>query len=220
MRRMFAVIISGLWACLSVAPAAAQCPSPREVGVTPNITVQPIPMSPRYIYNINRNQLTQITRQINNGTNHGVTLGLTVSRYLPAAGSYKSKSIKKGNQYCHYIINMNVKLSLADLIVYIASEYKQGTCQAQVITTHENEHVRVHQAVLQKYAPIMREALLRQANLAFAGSIPDSQTVINRAISSTIREVLNNMMAEQSRGNGAIDTQDSYRRTAQRCKQW
>jgi hypothetical protein len=104
---------------------------------------------------------------------------------------------------------------MTSLDVYIAAEYRQGTCEAQVITTHENEHVRIYHAALQKYGPVMRETLARLAETPF-----NSVGELEQAIRTSRARVFETMIQEARRGNGSIDTQDSYKRTGARCKNW
>lgn len=213
-----------LAACLAAAQAAAaaaeECPSAQAAGVSPNIQVRPVVASPQYRHDVSRLQLTDMMHKQNNGSRHSTVLGLTISHYDATKWTYRPTTVQRGNTYCHYIKNLEMDLNLASLIVYVASEYRQGTCQAQVILTHENEHVRVHQFVVQKFAPIMRETVAKHARSAFTSNSPDAETAINRLVKPAIVSVLAEMRAEQRRGNGYIDTQDSYRRTAEYCRKW
>lgn len=218
MRRRFAFVTVCLWSALvAVQPAnAARCPSPREAGITPSIQVTPVSPTPRYRYDVSRNQLTAMHSQTNNGSRHGTVLGLTVpgNMGIPAT-AYQYASVKANGLTCYYVKSFNAPFKLTSIEVYIASEYRQGTCQAQVITTHENEHVRVYQAALQKYAPVMREELARQASTAYTNP-GQLQAAMQGAMSSVFQQFL----SDARRGNAMIDTQDSYKRTSQRCKQW
>ncbi len=220
------MMAASLSACLGWAPsvmaAGPGCPPTREVGIVPTIDVIPEVPNPQYRYDVTKVGLTQMMgAKGSNGGRHSMTLGLTVGTF-GTSWQISSSTIRKGNLLCHYLRNANVRLQVPSLIVYIASDYRQGSCQFQTITTHENEHVRVNQAVVRKYAPIMRETLLTAAyRLSPVATTSDpGPQAIERALQPTILAVLNDMYKERDRGNGVIDTDDAYRRTSQRCSSW
>lgn len=202
-----------------VAHAADGCPSAQSVGVSPTVRVDMSVPQASYSYSLGRNELTQMMGRYNNGTRHGTTLGLTVSRYAAPTAPYKYKTIRQGGRYCQYVENISLELKLDYLKVYVAKEYPHGSCQANVILTHENEHVRVHQAAVQKFAPVLREQLQNRLRQGIPSSGQGSEA-INAAVGPIIESVLTQMISEQRRGNGYIDTQDSYTRTGQLCRKW
>lgn len=201
---------------LAAAAPAAACPSPRDAGVSQVVNVAPVVPQPRYIYNVSRDRLTRMHYSADNGSRHGTVLGLTVAGgiHIPET-MYRVATAKRGNVTCHYASEVNLPLKLKSLDVYVASEYKQGTCQFQVILTHENEHARVYQAAVQKYAPVLKETLARTV----AQGYPDRER-LRHAMQSAIDKVFGLLLAEARRGNGYIDTSDMYSRTAQSCKKW
>lgn len=203
----------------TAAQAASGCPTPQSVGVSANVRVEMSVPQPSYSYSVGRNDLTQMMSRYNNGTRHGTTLGLTVSRYTAPRAPYKYKSIPNDRIYCQYVSEISIQLQLEYLKVYVAKEYPHGSCQANVILTHENEHVRVHQAAVRQYAPIMREQLQKALRHGIPSASQGSEA-INALVEPVIQSVLAQMTAEQRRGNGYIDTQDSYARTGHLCRKW
>lgn len=222
---LVALMFGGMVILHSPAPAAAGgpgCAPTREVGIVPTIVVIPQVPNPVYRYDINTSGLTQMMNQKgSNGRQHSMTLGLTVGTFN-LTGQIQPYTLRKGNIYCHYVRSAKVYLQIPSLTVYVASNYRQGSCQFQTITNHENEHVRVNQSVVRKYAPIMQEALLTATYRIspLASSNPQGGQALEQALQPAIASVLTAMYKERDHGNGIIDTEDAYRRTSQRCNHW
>lgn len=214
----------GLLACLAWAqPALAQaCPSAQAMGIRPQIEVQVEIPATSYRNDVSRTRLSRMMNQEgSNAGGHGSVLGLTHGTFA-ASWSIEAVSTRREGGYCHYLKHADVRLTIPSLVVYIASEYRQGTCQFQVIAKHENEHVRVNQYVVRKYAPIMKAALNRRAQevLPLVSTGSDSAREVERALNGTVNAVLKDMYRERDRGNASIDTDYQYQRTAKECARW
>jgi len=220
---LFGLLASlGLSAPAVAAADKATCPSAQEVGVRASIEVRPVVPAVKYRYDAGRAQLTQMmSQQGSNAGGHSNVLGLTHGTFK-ANWQIMPHSIRRGNYFCHYLKTANVTLEVPELTVYIAKEYQQGSCQFHVILTHENEHVRVNQSMVQKYAPIMKETLYRAVPSVspIASYNNHGGNVLEQALNPTVKFVLQQMYAERNRGNGLIDTSESYKRTSQQCARW
>lgn len=214
-----------LLACLAHPAAAAEesaCPSQEAIGLKPTIEVQTVVPAAQFRNDVSRGQLTKMMRQQgSNGGSHATTLGLTVGTYH-TVWTIEAVPRQHGNLYCHYLKHADIRLQVPTLVVYIGSEYRQGSCQFSAITKHENEHVRVNQYVVQKYAPMMKKAVTRQAQkiLPIQSTSPTADREIERALSPTVLNVLKEMYAERDRGNAGIDTDYQYKRFAEQCAKW
>jgi hypothetical protein len=214
-------------ACLTVSSSAVAagpgCAPTREVGIVPVVTVVPEVPNPQYRYDVGREQLTQMMNtKGSNGGHHSMTLGLTVGTFQ-TYWQIAARTIQKGNLYCHYLVSATVRLQVPSLTVYVAKEYRSGSCQYLAITAHENQHVQVNQSVVRKYAPMLREVLLSAVYRAspVPGHSPQGgPQALEEALRGTITKVVEDMYRERDRDNGAIDTDDAYRRAAKRCNGW
>lgn len=216
-------LLTGL--CLSPSPVGAAgpgCAPTREMRIVPTIEVVPEIANPQYRYDANRAQLAAImAKSGGNGSRHSVLMGLTVASYN-ATMEVASASVRNGNVFCHYLQSARVRLQMPSLTVYVASEYRRGSCPFQTITAHENEHVRIDQSVLRKYAPILKEALTTAVYRIspIANSSNQGARALEQALLPAASAIILEMNKERDRNNGAIDTDDAYRKTAKRCNSW
>lgn len=224
---LYATPLLGLAVALAMAsPAAAAegvgCPSAQSLRIRSQVEVQTGVPTPQYRNDVGRKKLTAIMQgPDSNGRGHGSVLGLTYGGYQ-AKWSIEAHSMRQGQIYCHYLKKADVRLMMPSLVVYVASEYRQGSCQYQVVLDHENEHVRVNQYVLRKYAPIIRNALERETQrlLPLASVNPNPAQAIEEALNPTINRLLQEMYAERDRGNAGIDSNYQYQKASQQCSRW
>lgn len=217
----------GLAAALAMAsPVAAAegigCPSSQSLRIRPVVEVQTAVPTPQYRNDVSRTKLTAMMQgPDSNGRGHGTVLGLTYGGYQ-AKWSVEAYSMRQGQIHCHYLKKADVRLMMPSLQVYIASEYRQGSCQYQVVLNHENEHVRVNQYVIRKYVPIIRSALEREVHrlLPLASVNPNPAQAIEEALNPTINSLLKDMYGERDRGNAGIDTNYQYQKASQQCNRW
>lgn len=179
---------------------------------------------PQYRTDLNRNQLTAMSgkRQSNAAAaGRGHSLGLTYAEFF-TQWRIRTFSQRRGAGFCHWIGGAEVTLGMPSLTVYVASEYAPGSCQYNTIKLHENEHVRINQAVVRKFVPILQERLQREIQRInpLINNEPDGRRAAAAALDRVVKEVIAEMYRERDRHNGAIDTRENYERTGQRCDSW
>jgi len=201
--------------------AGASCPSRPELDRAAVKVVEQVP-APQYRYDLSRNDLTAWSRkQGSNASGHSRTLGLTFATY-ETLWQFETLSQQNGRGWCHWIRRVDVTLKIPSLVVFVANEYKQGSCQCAVVSHHEGEHVRVNQTVVRKWGRILQDRLnqaVRKVN-PLESSEKDGGAAADRALTGVVRQVLAEMYKERDHGNGIIDTADNYDRTAKRCPSW
>lgn len=125
---------------------------------------------------------------------------------------------------CYRLKSVKGRWQIVTIDVFIAFEHQPGTCSYNATRDHENQHVSVAQTTYDSHLPRVTSALHEAA-----ARIKPFQTVRNdQLIPSTLVRQLQDEMApilaaydgEIKRRNGLLDTPESYREVASRCKKW
>lgn len=108
--------------------------------------------------------------------------------------------------------------------VDVASQYRPGSCEYSAVLEHENEHVRLNRRAYDLYAPRI-EARLRElaASIKPVSTTEPPQRVAERIgaqLTAGIKPLTDAATQEMHRSNAAIDTPESYRALAGRCRGW
>lgn len=113
--------------------------------------------------------------------------------------------------------DVSVTLSLAPHTVFIAREFKQGTCGFAHIAEHELKHVQVNEMALSRTAAALRQALLSSfGQRVFYGS-PDQ---LQKALTTHLHEWLEWTKVEMDKTlvlHEAIDSPQEYARNRTVC---
>jgi hypothetical protein len=128
--------------------------------------------------------------------------------------------------YQAWATRINVDFSYIRMDVYISSQYGQGSCPYKVIFDHENQHVAINTRTLQKYADLMKQALLAypgfptQAHPWKVGSRSQARSNLKKIILGIINPFYHQYAKEVIRANSQIDTPENYRKTQALCQDW
>ncbi len=150
-------------------------------------------------------------------------IGLTVA---DLGTSYDTKFYyRKAQSGGHCVALAEAKFSVGydDITVYISNEYPEGTCEYDTIFAHEQEHVRINREILRAYEGKFKEALrrvLRGKKVIFAHQKEEARSAYVLELRRQLKSVVAEMAAARTHKNGAIDTQDSYRRLSAQCDNW
>jgi len=129
--------------------------------------------------------------------------------------------------YCVTISEITFKMGYSNKDVLIDDRYKEGTCEYYVLRSHEAQHVKIHNDVLERYIPLIRdEILIASMNIKpmFVKSIDG--TDMDRALEHVITESKNiSLLVRKMRQelvwlNSEIDTQEEYARINDLCENW
>lgn len=111
-----------------------------------------------------------------------------------------------------------------DQIVYIASEYKQGTCMNASVWEHEHKHVRVDREIINKYRPIFeRQVQAAVAKMGVTGPFNTAsqqtyQDQMMSRVSAAVSVVTKQMESERNKRQQDVDTLEEYERVSQVCR--
>ena len=130
-----------------------------------------------------------------------------------------------GDAFCFWVNRVELTLRYPSPDIYVAREYRPGTCQFRVILEHEKEHYRISRAVLQRYAPRLQTALasltiptgLRPVLVESPEAARDQvQALMRRHVDPIHREMARNLRKVQAE----MDSPTEYRRTFKQCRDW
>lgn len=124
--------------------------------------------------------------------------------------------------FCMYYSKIRIEISL-DPRVYIANDYRKGTCLHDSILEHEKKHVDVDRQVVNKYSAIIGEQI--RAAIVNAGAIgpykmnrrDDIQELMLDNVNAAVQGVRLQMLEEQSRRQQGVDTLEEYQRVSEAC---
>jgi hypothetical protein len=152
-----------------------------------------------------------------------VPLGLTVAepglRYQTRFYYWKAQS----GGHCVALVEAKFSVGYDDMTVYISRDYPEGSCEYDVILAHEEEHVRLNREVLKAYERKFKQAIARVLagkKTIFAHQKSAARAAYVKELERQLNPVVAEMAAARNRKNGAIDTQDSYRRLMAQCANW
>ena len=220
---VFALVLAVVGGCLGQAPAAAAntCAPARKP-----ITLDFATKSRAPIYN-NRLTVSGIrnlfaTRGQPLGGLHEKALGVTyVETMFSLQGAVNIKPTGRG--FCVYLDRVDAAFGWDRMEVYVASEYKPGSCEYRTVLDHENQHVGINQAVLRETAPRVRAALegiLREQQPIYMNSADGGADRALTAIQNRMNGVLDNFQQAMATGNGGIDTASNYNAIGEMCSEW
>ena len=166
-------------------------------------------------------------RQLGRLTPHGPgsqILGLT-SYPLEIKTAARYSYVRVGKTYCFFVTGIDVTLRYPSMDIYVAKEYRPGSCPYHEILLHEEDHVRVARASLELYAPKVRKALtsyLIPTGLepVVVSSPTDAKQRMEGLSQKLLTPVYQEMMDALRKDQAALDTPGEYRRIRQRCRRW
>ncbi|MBX7200300.1 MAG: hypothetical protein K1X51_13100 [Rhodospirillaceae bacterium] len=156
------------------------------------------------------------------GERHQKALGVTyVETMLSMQAATRIKP--QGRGFCVYLDRVEADFGWDRMEVYVASEYKPGSCEYRMVLDHENQHVGINQQALRDSAPRVRaalEAILRDQAPVYVAS-PDGAadralTAIHGRMNGSL-DAFQRIIAER---NGVIDTDSNYEAVSQMCEGW
>jgi len=158
---------------------------------------------------------------------HKQTVTLGLSNPEIAISSYTQASAKqipeKRTHGCVFLHKIDLKINL-DPKVYVANDFKEGSCMHKAVLEHEMKHVRVNREVINEYVQKMGVALQKTINARNGayGPIPvaDVPKVQENFVNSFNRIVMQYneaMLKEAARRQQGVDTIEEYESVGADC---
>lgn len=125
---------------------------------------------------------------------------------------------------CIAIRNVDVNLHLAPT-VYVAKEFKRGTCKYDAILEHENKHVSMDKYILKKYSDRMLQAVSQALEKYGASYGPfeetkqeEAQEKLKNYIDQIVKAESETMSKERRERQQGIDSLEEYERVNKLCR--
>lgn len=120
---------------------------------------------------------------------------------------------------CYWIEEINFDWVLEPTI-FIAKEYKRGSCKYNTIIAHERQHVEIDIAILKKYKNIIKKNLRKQVESPISTGLTRLNNNINllNLVEKKLNPVIEAMVRERKKRQSGIDTVAEYTRLANKCR--
>ncbi len=160
------------------------------------------------------------------GRNAQVHVGGLMSGEIKTSSnvSIMSETYPALNAACLLVNKITVKIHV-DPTIYIAREYKRGSCMYASVLEHEQKHVRTDRILVNKYTGLIAKALdaeFRKTNYAFgpvrAMNVDEEQRRISHVTSRIVKDLSEKMNEERRILQQKIDTLEEYNRVSNACK--
>ncbi|MFL2771488.1 MAG: hypothetical protein ACJZ9F_10800 [Rhodospirillaceae bacterium] len=182
-----------------------------------------VPVSYNHLLTID--EIRQLYRQGKEQLNrsHSNAIGITYAEIgMSFAASTRSLPLQGGG-YCIYLDEVKATFGFDKFEVYIAQEYKKGSCEYRTILDHENEHVAINNDVIKNYGARIRLSLEEQLSIMPPTFVVLSDLGVDRAIQELHRRIeptIQAFITEQRRRNSIIDTDANYGALQNLCENW
>jgi len=194
--------------------------------MAPQINVIPKTKNIKYDFTKTKAQLNQF--DVDTISPYGPQHKTVVSGLM--SGSIQTKSqvellhetYKHLDRGCVYLKSANVTISI-DPTIYIAREYRKGSCYHNAVLTHEMKHVREDQLIVNKYVSRIGRALKAMIDdrNSFGpyrlDQLESVQQNIQNSVNKAVRRFNDDMNKERRRRQQAIDNIEEYESIGARC---
>ncbi|NQZ15005.1 MAG: hypothetical protein HRT94_09315 [Alphaproteobacteria bacterium] len=195
--------------------------------VSPKINILPTKSSVKYDYSKSKNDLERfdIDTVSPYGSEHRTHVGGLMSGQIQLAQQteFMQEMYDHVGYGCVYIKKIDVKIHI-DPTIYIASEYKQGSCKHRQIKKHEKKHVREDQLVVNKYADLVGKdlkAILNAGGYSFGPYKISELLPVQKRLQDKLEQAVKarhaEMQEERQKRQQAIDSKEEYESIAAAC---
>lgn len=201
---------------------AAPCPAPARA---PDLRVVAEPGEPRVDNTKDRAALAAYARQFGRGLDPalGKPLGLTNAEVVVELKTESSTSRAPDGTACVWLEAARIAVRFRDLVVYVAREYRPGTCEYRAVLEHERTHVAISRDSLERYLPTLERAAaeaLAARPAVRVGDAEEAGEAYTAYLNERLAPVLRAWDEAQRQANARIDTPDSYRALRRHCGNW
>ncbi len=190
---------------------------------SPKISIHSAVSSVTYDRGRNSAELTNMHESYRHGSLS--VLGLTGGGIETDVSAEMKAIAIGGNLYCLEATHIQSKFHAVPKI-YIASNFKRGSCEYGSVLRHEEKHVKVLKQMHKQYVPIYRRALYNAVKALpeyKPFQLQDLETAKSQLIADLsvgMQEPIQKMLSDVAKRQQAIDTQEEYRAVLSRCKKW
>jgi hypothetical protein len=143
-----------------------------------------------------------------------IVLGLTETR-LKSSISFGGNGVVKPitGRYCMRPI-VSVKLAFDPMVLNVAREQKEGSCEQKITLDHEVRHMRVYTRYLETLAARIESDLKQKFGdrILYFPNVAVAQSQMQELTSSTLRPYIENGLAEVQEQQRTVDSPEEYAR--------
>lgn len=125
---------------------------------------------------------------------------------------------------CASLQQVEVTWRMSQFQVDVAADYRRGSCPYEEILRHENQHVAIAQRAFAEADYNLRRDLgdlaRRTAPFVVRGTPHQAAQELAARFMAAAQPALDKYRRDTARENAAIDTVESYRAVAARCRDW
>lgn len=193
--------------------------------IEPKISISVKEGKPRLIRNKSYKQITKIAKDTGSfePSIDGRVLGLMAFKANTGYGVRAEKQPLGNNNICVRLISAHVKVTVLHADIYVAREYKAGTCQFKAVLAHEKEHVAINQRYQEKFVAAAKKELKKFARrmdpFIVKPSYDVQDDIINR-LARVMKPLEEDYYRERRKAHKRIDTPRSYQKVRSRCAKW
>jgi hypothetical protein len=149
-----------------------------------------------------------------------VTRGLTKSKLESRIliGVTYTKNVK--NEYCIGLRSVAVQIGYPSFDIYVARKLKPGSCSYNTTMAHEQKHVEIYRAQLQRFLPWFRRQLnqsVKKIPPILSSSLKAGNKYFLGRLNIKFKSVLKQMNDETDRLQRRMDTPKNYRKEQKLC---
>ncbi len=200
------------------AVAAEECPGSREIPYDIDLEID----TPRARVHHDRD-IAQLGRMALHGAK-GRVLGVA-NTGLDFGWRVAFEWRQEGAAFCFWVLRTTLTIRHPSPDIYIAREYRRGSCAYRKILAHEQRHIRISRDHINRYVPRLRWVLtslrIPTGRRPLLVESPEAAKSRVQALMKDLAEPLFHEMAKVLReAQAKIDSPASYRRLLKQCKRW
>ncbi len=199
-----------------------------RVKAEPKVMVQPLRSVVQYDFSKYKAELQtfDIDTVSPYGRDHRAKVGGLMSGEIRVESRVKlmHEKYRHAGKGCIHIDTIDVIVHVHPTI-FVAKEFKKGTCEHKAIIEHEKKHVKVDAQIATKYAVLIREQLkakIDEIGATFGpynlSNMSKMQKKIQGAFDEVVTSKTDQMTEERRVLQQNIDTAEEYRRVANQCR--
>ncbi len=153
---------------------------------------------------------------------HTRALGITYAQTSYNAEARSSATTVRGG-YCVYLTALDIAFGFRSMEVYVASEFKPGTCEYRSILDHENQHVAVNTGTLRDFSPRFRaevERLLGKQQPVFTRNAQAGMDIALASFEKGMSAMFDQFQKQMAQRNAPLDSHSNYAATGKLCSNW
>jgi hypothetical protein len=191
---------------------------------TPEVSINMPLQEPVVDSSLAQPALQQLSDQFVPGRHGGRTLGLYRSR-LMTSYTTKMRITTSSDSVCISIASVQIVFTMPERRIYVAGEWKPGTCGYTAILEHERKHQAADDQVIREHLQRFRRAVESAVVKAGALAVPTAQSAtaqdrLEKVVQAAVESEFQELTAEQKSMQQEVDAGLEYARVRASCSQF